>query len=258
MNTKLTKILDEFFSLGGNHDQIRLLEIRNQLLDFLRIEEILLAEHTDENLLIAKDAIRLIDASNIYVETTNRNLASIHVKPFFDRLRKNKEWSYCEIQLFVCAINYIEDAEDAVSLAEDARLRLSEFKIVKPVDMLEGVLACNLCSRLLYALYFDNRLTDLTDNFYFWLEDQFIAWRNCLKDLENKNEQLEFLFLITEIRMALFQQDDQKMKRHRFILAQNYDQQIIKTIKSGIHYYEYSDEYQQMRLRRLEINKCRR
>jgi len=230
LKPKITKIVNEFFVIGGNHDSDQFQLIRNQLLDVLREEEFLLSEHVDENVILAKDVIRYIDASSLYAEETNLRKAYTQIKPFFSRL-VNSSWNYYDIQLLAGSIEYTETATQAIELATKAQEYINIFKRVRSTDALEALLAVNLCSRILIAKYFDDQVeTSLV-----------IEFQKGLKKLENlvkHNQELAMLLLITKIRQALLSEHDSRAQTLCEELEFQYDKQIGATIRNEVEFYQ--------------------
>ena len=231
MNTKLIKILDEFFSLGGNHNKIKLIDVRNNLINFLRLEEIILGEVDDKNFIIARDAIRVIDALIHYAETNDRITANRHVQPFLERLIEIEqfEWSYSELKFLVIAIDYAENIEQAVTLADMAFHWFKYFGQSQNVDALLAVFATNFCSWLLYDKYCGERATERS-------RTQFREWYLRLEKLFMADSQFELLYLVTRIRRAIYENYDREMILQYYNeLTERYDISITDLVKHEIN-----------------------
>lgn len=61
MKAQLLKTLRKLFALGGNQDTDRF-ELRDEFFDFLTKEEQVFMPSDDQNIIIAKDAVRFSDA----------------------------------------------------------------------------------------------------------------------------------------------------------------------------------------------------
>jgi len=238
LSLELAEILEDLFALGGNHNTVRLLEIRNNLISFLSTEAVLLGCLTNADNVMARDAIRFIDANNIYAKTTNRITASTQIRPFLTRLIKSHHsWNIYELNMLIGAMNYTDHAEQAVALATKATKQIVNFRLVENIASLEGCLATNLCSRILYAKYFDDHV-DVA------LDEQFDAWYLRLKQLARSNHNLDFILLVTKIRKAIFHHDQAKIEQYLEQLGTQYDETIVNIVKNGIQFYTDSKEYQ--------------
>ena len=232
LKSELIEMLKQIFESGGNHDPFKLSEIREKLIDFLKAEKekSLLSYENNENIVIAIDAVRFIDANYIFAKTSNRIEASIPVKPLFDRLIQLDDWNYYELKFLIGLINFAPNAEQAVRFAAKAEKAIMNFQIADNTDVSKGALACNVCSRLLYAKYFDD---DVKDE----LTQEFSTWFCKLEQLAKLNNELEVLFLATRIRQAIFNNDFQEVDELFKRVVANSDEKIVKVVKSEICFY---------------------
>jgi len=238
IDLKLVTTLDRVFALGGNHNTDKAIEIRTQLLDYIREEELFLKHQHEynKNFVTAINAICFIDANNAYATTSARMDGYFHMKPFFEYLMDVDTWNYYELKLLVGSMNFIIAAEEAIELASKAVQAINRFKADQNTDVMEGYLALNLCSRLLYAKYFDDDVkVDLTK--------QFNNWLSRLEKLAETNHQLDLPFLITQIREAIFNQNQERILELCEELKENYEEDIENTVKNGISFYVNSKKY---------------
>jgi len=236
LKLELTIILKELFALGGNHDPEKALGIRKELVGFINEGELYLEREYNNNFETAKAAIYFIDANNIYAMTSDRVEGYLHMKPFFERLMKFEIWGYYDLHLFIGSINFIVKIEDAIELSSKALLAMENFKDAHNTAVMEGVLACNMCSRLLYAKYFDE--SSRID-----LSEHFKSWFSRLEPLVELNYELNLPFLATEIRRALFNQDEEKLQELCKELHEAYDEDIESAITTEISFHTNSRKY---------------
>jgi len=236
LKLELTIILKQLFALGGNHDPEKAFRIRKKLVGFINAEELYLKGEYDNDFETAKNAIHLIDAMNVYAVTSDRMEGYFHMRSFFEQLASFEIWGYYDLHLFIASINFIVKIEDAIELSSKALVSIENFKDAHNTAVMEGFLACNVCSRLLYAKYFDqNSFADLTEHFN--------RWFSRLEPLVELNYELNLPFLATEIRQALFNQDDAKLQERCKELYETYDEDIVSTIQNTVSLYTNSKIY---------------
>ena len=236
LKLELTIILKELFALGGNHDPEKALGVRKKLVGFINEEELYLKREYSEDFETAKAAIYLIDAMNVYATTSDRVEGYLHMKPFFERLIQFEIWGYYDLHLFISSINFIVKIEDAIELSSKALKAMENFKDAHNTAVMEGVLACNMCSRLLYAKYFDE--SSKVD-----LAEHFNRWFSRLEPLVEINYELSLPFLATEIRQALFNQDDKQLQELCKDLHEGYDEDVESAITNEISFHTNSPKY---------------
>ncbi|MCL1990941.1 MAG: hypothetical protein FWG67_08645 [Defluviitaleaceae bacterium] len=236
---KLVGVLEKMFDIGGNHDVKKSLEIREELLEFLRGEELLLAPLEDENVLLAKNAIHFLDANETYAQTSNMTQARTRLQPFFKRLLASDDWNYYELKLLVGSIYLASDAEEAQTLAIKGSERSADFRVTKNVDVLEGGLACNLCARFLYAKYFE------MDTDAAFIAEEFETWFHKLRELEERHYELELPLQVTEIRHAILKQDEVELAKlmEKFEDESDYLEDVINLVISEVRFYTTSKGY---------------
>jgi len=234
LKPRLTAIVNDFFATGGNHDLDKSMEIRQKLIDFLREEDILLGCQNDENVILSRDIISLITAEGIYAETTNGMDGYHYMKSFLQRIMSTStdNWNYYDLRILVSSMQYTESVEQAIELASKIENRIIKFKMVRSTDNLEGVLACNMCSRLLSAKYIDDVRIDLVNPFECWM----IKLENLVE--ANKNsEYLELLWHITQIRRDIFESDNSRIFTLCDDLIPRYNEQIGQMIRNEVNFY---------------------
>jgi len=236
LKPELIEILEELFTIGGNYDRLKSIEVKNRLLDFIKAEELLLDCQNNVNTILANDAVSFIDANNVYAATTNRIEASIHIQPFFQRLIDLNDWNYYEIKFLVSSLIFTENVKQALDLGTLATLNLIKFRNINKTDILEGYLASNVCSRILYAKYFDNHVkVDLSE--------QFTDWFLKLKSLAEKNSVLELTFIATQIRQTLLYQILEETAELCRKVEGIYTEKIADMIKGEVSFYLRSERY---------------
>jgi len=234
--------LDTLFQLGGNHSKDKTIYVRDKLLDFLRREEVLL-NTSGENFLIARDAVHFIDANNIYSQTTDVNQATVLLQPFFERLLTTGEkWNYYDLKLLSSAIALSQDLEQARNLASKSMERIPDFRINQCVDVLEGGLACNICSRLLYAKYIENDQDEEIIN-------EFEMWFRKLEHLEDKQYKLTFPLDVTKIRWAILNQNAKEIAKliGDIEYSEDYPDEAIAVVLSEARFYLNSEIYKSLK-----------
>jgi len=231
LKPRITAIINDFFAIGGNHDLEKYQLIRNKLLNVLREEEFLLDEGEDENVMLIRDGIRLIDASSLYAEETNPRRAYKRMKPFFTHLENESRWHYYNLHILVSSIYLTETVEQAVKFAKSAQGYINVFKRTKNTYSLEAALAVNLCARILNAKFFesDTKISLVTE---------FQKWLEKLEALTESNHDLAMPLLVTEIRQALLIENDTNIKELCTELEARYDKKISALIKNEIEFYQ--------------------
>lgn len=236
LKAELIKILEKLFTLSGNHDVTRLLELRDEFLNFLREEKQLFMDHDDVNIMNTMDAIHFIDALNIYASTTNRAEASTYVQPLFRRLLETEEWNYYELRFLIGALSYTVDVNQALSLADKAIEILMNFRADNRFKLLSGLVAYHTLSRILYAKFFE-------DNHNVNLENLFEQWFSKLKWQLLDEPKLKVHFNVAEVKCAIFVKDSPKVSLLMQEFENNYDEKIVKAISNEINSYIASKGY---------------
>ena len=238
---ELATILDEMFAIGGNHDVKKDLEIRNKIINSFSLEELLLEDHNEINIRVGKSALHYLDANAVHVQTTDTATASKYMMPFFERLLQSDDWNYYELKLLIASMYLTPNIEQAHKLYVKAIKRISEFQVVREVDIQEGYLALNMCARLLYTKYFEDDV-DID-----WVTDQFETCFHRLEVLESieDNYQLGIPLLVTKIRQAIFKQDEKPIREFMDELYNwsNSTTEIVNILKSEIRLYKTSEKY---------------
>jgi len=236
LKPELIEILEELFTIGGNFDRLKSIELKNRLLDFIKAEQLSLDYQDNGNTILSHDVISFIDANNVYAATTNRIEAGIHMQPFFERLINLNDWNYYEIKFLVSSLIFTENVKQALDLGTLATQNLIKFRNINKTDVLEGYLASNICSRILYAKYFDN-------NIEVDLSEQFDVWFLKLKNLAKKNSVLELTFIATQIRRTLLYQVPEETAELCRKVEVIYTEKIADMIKGEISFYLRSEKY---------------
>ena len=238
LKSELVERLEELFAIGGNHDTVKSIEMRHKFKGFLSQDEYLLGDHDrdNENVRIARDTIRFIDANNTYANTSCVVEASKHLNPFFDRLLQQEKWNYYELLFFVGSSHVTESVEQAIRLGLEAIIKSVEFYNKDRIGILEGHLSCNTCARILYAKYFDED----ADKKYF-LSGEFQNWFERLRRLARDHKELEVQSLVTKIRHALFERNE--TAKYMKELEENHDKKIVDSIEREVQFYMTSNGY---------------
>ena len=238
LKQELVDTLEELFALGGNQDLIRLTEVRSKLVYFLSQTEQLLGCQDNENVVIAKDVVRFCDANVVYADTTNRAKANKHIQPFFDRLLQLDSWSSYELKILTSSVEYIENVDQLREFSHRVILEFSMFENpehTKYPDELKGYFALNMCSRLLYAKFFD----DADDEFLV----PFMTWAFELEELSERNNELAEISLVTQVRRAVFHQSPLDMSKLLIQLKNDYDAKVYAAIEKEVGFYLASEKY---------------
>ena len=237
LKPELIEILQELLSIGGNQDISKSMELRNRLREFLSQDDQLFCDHDNANVVMAKDAIRFIDANNAYANNTNVAEANAYLNSFFERLLKEKKWSYYELELFIGSSFLTESVEQAIRLAIEAIINCVNFYDNSRIGILEGILSANICARILHAKYFD----DIDDKFY--LSKEFKDWFARLRHLTKEHSELELSNLVTKIRHALSEKNEVQIPQYVQELENKYSVEIVNLMNREIHFYMTSKRY---------------
>jgi hypothetical protein len=236
LKAELIKILEKLFALGGNHDTTRLLEMRDDFLDFLREEDQLFMSHSHKNITLAKDAVYFIDAHNTYAITTSRVEAGRQMKHIFERLINAQKWNYYELKFLIGSLHFTDSVKHSLLLANKSLEILRDFKADPRSDYLAGLVAFNTISRILHAKFFD-------DHHGVNLEEAFAQWFFKLELQIPNNDELQMHFKIAEIKQAVFRQNIQAINQHMKEFETNYDEKMLKLITSEVNFYISSKRY---------------
>ena len=239
LEPRLIELLEEFFAIEDVHIPANLIPVRKKLLDFLRIEENILASVTDANLLVAKDLIRLIDAYNIYTTTSNRMSSSDCIQPLFDRLLTYSEWSYYDLAILADALMFAPTAEFAIDFGAKSIMPLVNVRLAASSDIIQAKIASSICSRLLYAKYFDDEVT--AD-----LDEKFMTWFKKLERLAENNQILARSYLHNQVRHALFYQNQEEIFRLCNEVKKDTREQNANSVISTVGFYTSSQKYNAM------------
>ena len=239
LEPRLIEILESFFEIEDVHIPANLIRVRKKLLEFLRIEENILAPVTDENLLTAKDLVRLIDAYNIYTTTSDRMASSDCLGPLFDRLLTYDDWGYYDLLLLSDALMFAPTAEFAIELGAKSIMPLVNVRLAASSDIIQAKIASSICSRLLYAKYFDETVT--VD-----LEEKFMTWFKKLERLTENNQVLARSYLHNQVRHALFYQNQEEIFRLCDAVKADTREQNANSVISTVSFYTSSPKYNAM------------
>jgi len=233
LEPKLIQILEELFAIGGNHDIAKTALIRQKLTDFM-VDNNLFLKDQDKNFIMVKDTIRFIDAHTNLATTTDRDKASVCLKPFFRRLYiiLPEDWNYYELKFLINSLHLVEDIKQALRLGYKSLTIVSKFKDLDNSGALESSIICNVCNRILYAKYFDNHVHDKID-----LAQEFNKWFEEFERLAKKSSKIELDFLVTKIRKALFFRDRQLVGELLNELKTRYDEKVFDTINNAVIMY---------------------
>jgi len=241
LKSRLIEILEDYFAVDAVFEPKELIDFRKKLIDFLRAEENLLVYDADPNILAAKDMIHLLDAHNTHITTYNRDLACKHIQPFFDRLlaTPSEQWGHYDLRILSDAVAFAPTAEITVELGAKSIMPIVNGRLAGSTDIIQGMLAGRICSRLLYAKYFDPPTT--VD-----LGDKFSTWFKKLERLAENNEGLSLQYLLNQIRHALFHQNQEELFRLNDEMRQNYPEQVANHAIAAAGSYTSSKNYNAM------------
>jgi len=241
MEQMLMQMMKQLFSIDDYPDTRYSFEIRKQLLEFLRQEKQLFMAPDDENILLAKDGIRFIDANNAMIRSSDRLETRALMLPFFERLMKKdfKTWHFYEFKLLMDSLMFTESAGDAVQLALAAGFYLSSQKADydQPLGVLRGMIAINVLSRLLYAKFFEYD-HDVK------LDEEFDIWFSKLEQLAYENKELDSYLHTVEIRRGLFNVDIEMMSEHYLTFKKKYNDQTVHKMDNEMQLYMTSSKFQ--------------
>jgi len=239
MKAELIALLEELLSVEGNHERTELIAIRHKLVTFLSQDEQVLRYENDENMIIAKDALHLIDAYNIYAITNDRVEASQYLQTFFKRMINAEKWNYYEALFLTSSLGITENTAQALVLIDKARAMVEFFKSDVESESVEGVLATNVLSVLLNAKFSN-------DHGGIHLESEFDKWFFKLEMLAEKNAELKMLLDISEIRQAVFHVNSKLMNQLFQEFECNYDERMVKVLGKEVDAYIASKKYAEL------------
>lgn len=241
MRLELPILLKRLFNLEGNHNPEKLLDVRESLVAFININELYVDAQDDEDFELARDAIRFIDALNTYAETSNKEKGYSHLRSFFKRLEKTDKWNYYDLHLFVGSINFIATVDETIALATTVIKIMDNFKSIRDTTVLEGIFACNMCSRILYSKYFeDSTRSDLANHFDHWFSK--------IERLREINDyDLGLPFIVTEIREAIFYQKEDKLEKLSTELYEAFGEEAAGMIVSESDSYVNCNVYKMLK-----------
>jgi len=239
IDSELLELLEELFTIGGSHDISKSIEIRKKLKEFLIKDEYLLGNQSNENVITAKTAIRFIDANNVYANTSDVTKASMYLNGFFNNLISKKEnWTYYEAQFLIASCHLTQSVEQTVLLGNKAISSFVNFYDNDYLGIMEGILSCNICARILYAEYFEEGINSKE-----YLADEFKNWFTKLRLLAQKHHELELSNLVTKIRYSLFNKEKEWVDKYLEELENNYGPQIAKVINREVLYYTSTEQF---------------
>jgi len=239
LKPELIEILEQLFAIGGNQDTVKYIRIRKKLVAFLKTEEFLVNYQMDKNLLVARDAIHFIDALNIHAKTSNKMEASSRLQPFFKRLLQSDDWNFYELTFLISLLEFTETIEQALQLGSKASHTIRSFGASGNVAFFKSSLSCNMCSRLLFAKFFDKDVNlDLVSS-------QFHTWFRELEFLVKENNKLDLDFLVTKIRKAIFNTEVTEIRKSLKELKMKY-KKVYDLIESEVNFYWQSEEFRKL------------
>jgi len=229
LQPRLMRAVDEFLAIGGNHDLEEYDKYRNKMLDFLREEDHLILPPDDENLVLARDVVHFIDASKVYAKTTSSKEAYPHGRQFLERMLASdfNNWHYYDLALLISSVHLTESFEQARQLASKAEKRILQFQRIGTTNIWQGYLAFNMCGRILNAKYMDDKPSAL----------HFETWMEKLKLLVEVDKDLELAWHITQIRWAIFNEDNSQILIYLDSLVADLGRKIGLMVRNEIEFY---------------------
>jgi len=245
MNLDLIELLENLFAIGGNHQQNRLIKLKEEFLDYLRDNAMDLFVNPNNHIL-ARDSVLFIDAVNMRATTNDRQKAYSIAKPILDRFAVLKEWNFYEIKLFIGLCSYTSHFQEALAHTIHANLQLAKFKREPRYMHTLAILHYNLMGRLLEAKYFDK----LPDDEQKVLKNVFSRFMGeSLLLCESKPYFKQVLLL----RNALFEQDALAInKACSKLVGLVSDETTLDMILNDVNFYVDSDEYKSLKLKGVQ------
>jgi len=245
LKAKLEKILKELFALGGNHNVDRMFELRDDFLAFLGEEEQIFMQHDDDNIVIAKDAIRFIDSATELERTSDDVKAGAHMRYFYDRMIDKDRWHYYELKILAGSLNRVVDVNQTFILADKAIEQLRHYQTDIFADVLAGVIAYHVLTRIFLAKFYE------VDTHGIDLDAKFESWLLKLKLQLERTDRLAVHYKAVEIKQALFGFEPHEVERLMQELKSSCDEKIFRAIESEINFYMGKDRYTQLYKKKL-------
>jgi len=233
LKPRVVKIIKKIFETGGNHNPKHDDEVLEEIVDFLKEEDSVLALDNDINVKFVRECAHFLMAEKIYTRKTNPVEAHPYMRSFLKRMESDiKDCDLLELYLLVSAIHYTETLEKAIELARKAGNKIVEFQRVGLTENLESSLALNMCTRFLMEKYFGNNAEiDVLKEFKNWLDRL-----ETLADLNKNSEFLEMNFHIGKIRYQLICQKNTDIYAMCEGLAK-YDKRTAQIISKEADFY---------------------
>ena len=201
------KILDELFSLNGNHYIDKIKEIKDELSDYL------VANSDDVQI---RDGLRMLEAFSAENINNDSDTSRELVAPIFERLAHADKWDIYDIKLISSVLGGASTADQAHTFAQKALSELEEYSDERGHTNIKLSIYMNTQYRLLRAKYFDSDNLIPSDE----LTKRFHTYYRAIIDMcEGSRGKLDVYKFVAFIRRGFFYAEEE-MQRQGFSLLE--------------------------------------
>ena len=234
------QMLDEVFSIGGNHKLEECKKTEINLVNYLK---------KNGNDPQVEDALSIIrigidDYENSNFET-NRKLAA----PIFERLLSIEAWDFYDIRILAIVVDYVETYERSCILTDIALNKLEEHAHENKYLHVKLIFHANVMLRLIRALYFETDGLN-TRKTYIKLRDIFYAHFTAIKYICERGN-FPVFYEVATIRRGIFYREDMFINEGLEALKKLDKPEIYRMLEDEVAEYR---SYSKMNINKVQFD----
>ena len=226
------KLLDEVFSIGGNHNLERYDELVASLLDYLKING------ADSQIC---DALSILEASRIESEQNDFESGYEVTAPIFKRLTHVDAWDFYDIKILATVIDYAETFEQMHMLVQVALEKLEKYSDEKKYISTKVCIHTNALRRLVRARYYDLEDMSNRDDLK-TLEDTFMSYYDTIMAL-CEVEDFPIHKMVVPLRKGIFFNDADQIAEGFAALKYAHEDEVYRLLEDEVEEFLERSQY---------------
>jgi len=210
------QLLDELFSIGGNHKPDESRVVKSKLQDY--------AENNRDDLQI-RDALIVLKTFEIESKNNDFETCCILAIPIFERLARAQDWDFYDIRLLTFFIDYAKTLERADFLASKALEKLENYSHEKYYKTIKSGILLNMTLRLIR----EKSTKKHTPHFEDELAEMFSKYINSAKELCEETDTIQKAVIL--IRKGIFYKDISLADEGFDLLKENREYEAYKLLR---------------------------
>ena len=223
------QLLDEFFSIGGNHRMEESKKVGDKLRNYL--------ENNSEDLQV-RDTLIILETFELESKFNDFNLCRQLAVPILDRLSNTNEWDFYDIRILTCVADYANTIEQADALATAAIKRLGDYSHEERSTRIKLSISLNMTMGLLRAKFSDSD-SAIPSNELGELFSKYINLATALCD-EAGNIVRKAKILV---RKGIFYRDATLVNEGFNLLKQNDEYDAYRQLKDEVREHKFKVEF---------------